>query len=137
MRMFLSLFFNPISKNMNNNLTVSELQAVCHGNAVAAGWYTDLATGLPKVMNKGERFMLMVSEISEAMEGARKNLMDDKLPHRKMEEVEMADCVIRILDFCGAEGYDLEGAIIEKLAYNQHRPDHKKENRVLEGGKAF
>lgn len=122
---------------MNEQLTIPELQALCHGNAVAAGWYHDLKTGLPKVMNKGERFMLMVSEISEAMEGARKNLMDDKLPHRKMEEVEMADCVIRILDFCGAEGLDLNGAIMEKIAFNKIRPDHQKENRVLEGGKAF
>ncbi len=45
--------------------------------------------------------MLVVSELVEAMEGERKDLMDDKLPHRKMAEVEMADAAIRILDFMG------------------------------------
>ena len=37
--------------------------------------------------------MLIVSEIAEAMEGERKDLMDDKLPHRKMAEVELADAL--------------------------------------------
>ena len=39
--------------------------------------------------------MLTISEIAEAMEGERKNLMDDHLPHRKMAEVEIADAYIR------------------------------------------
>lgn len=81
--------------------------------------------------------MLMVSEIAEAMEGERKDLMDDHLPGRKMAEVEMADAVIRIADYCGAHGYDLAGAIIEKLAYNAQRADHKLENRAKVGGKTF
>lgn len=81
--------------------------------------------------------MLIVSEIAEAMEGHRKGLMDDKLPHRKMIEVELADAVIRICDLCGALGLDLQGAIEEKLAYNKERPDHKIENRLKPGGKSF
>ncbi len=40
------------------------------------------------------------------MEGERKDLMDDKLPHRKMAEVELADALIRIFDYAGAYGYD-------------------------------
>ena len=76
-------------------------------------------------------------EIAEAMEGERKDLMDDHLPHRKMAEVELADAVIRILDYAGAFGYDVEGAIEEKLEYNKHRADHKRENRAKEGGKQF
>ena len=71
------------------------------------------------------------------MEGDRKNLMDDKLPHRKMLEVELADAVIRIFDLAGREGLDLGGALVEKLQYNQIRPDHKKENREKEGGKKY
>ncbi len=117
--------------------TIAELQKECHQNAVDAGWYTDLATGLPKVLNKGERLMLIVSEIAEAMEGIRKNLMDDKLPHRPMVEVELADAIIRILDMAGAEDYDIAGAIHEKLIYNKLREDHKLENRILAGGKNF
>ena len=63
--------------------------------------------------------------------------MDDKLPHRSMLEVELADAVIRICDMCGGLGLDLEGAIYEKLEYNKNRADHKLENRLSENGKKF
>lgn len=116
---------------------VNALVEICYTNAANAGWYTDLKTGEPKVINKGERLMLMVSEIAEAMEGERKGLMDDHLPHRPMGEVELADAVIRIADYCGYCGYDLGGAIIEKLEYNKHRKDHKIENRINDTGKKF
>lgn len=87
--------------------------------------------------NKAEKMMLMVSEISEAMEGNRKDLMDDHLPHRKMEEVEMADAIIRILDYCAEFNLDIGGAIREKFLYNMDRADHKKENRLKDGGKKY
>lgn len=109
----------------------------CHGNAVKGGWWHDLHTGEPLDRNKSELLMLMVSELAEAMEGLRKNKMDDHLPHRPSVEVELADCLIRLLDFAGAYGLDLAGAYEEKLAYNQSRQDHKPENRRKEGGKAF
>jgi hypothetical protein len=48
-------------------------------------------------------FMLIISEIAEAMEGARKECPDDKLPHREMMEVELADTFIRCCDFIGFE----------------------------------
>ena len=100
-------------------------------------WWHDLVTGERIQRNKGELMMLIVSEVAEAMEGARKGLMDDKLPHRTMEEVEMADAVIRILDYCGGFGLNLDGAIQEKLAYNATRADHKPEVRLQEGGKKW
>lgn len=87
--------------------------------------------------NVAEMLCLVHSEISEALEGHRKKLMDDKLPHRQMFEVELADAVIRILDICGGLGLDLEGAYAEKMAYNAIRSDHKTENRLKGGGKAY
>lgn len=49
---------------------------------------------------------LFHSELSEAMEGDRKNLMDNHLPHYEMFWVEMADFVIRVMDYLGSEGND-------------------------------
>jgi hypothetical protein len=106
-----------------------------HARNVQAGWWNDLTTGEKLDRNPGELIALCHSELSEALEGVRKNRMDDHLPHRKMEEVEMADCVIRIADYCGGRGLDLGGAIDEKLAYNATRADHKPENRILADGK--
>ena len=87
--------------------------------------------------NKGELLCLIHSEISEAMEGERKDLMDDKLPHRKMAEVELADALIRILDYAAGFGYDIGGAVMEKLVYNKTRHDHTHEARAKAGGKKW
>lgn len=117
-----------------------QAQTLCHLLAAKSGWWTDLKTGLPftlEQVNIPEKLMLIVSEVAEAMEGARKDLMDDKLPHRKMLEVELADALIRIFDLAGFLKLDLAGATVEKLAFNQQRADHKVENRVAPGGKAF
>lgn len=105
------------------------------GAAAKAGWWSDLKTGKRKERNKGELLCLIHSEISEALEGVRKNCMDDKLKHRKMEEVELADALIRIFDYAGAHKFDLGGALIEKMAYNANREDHKIENRRKKDGK--
>lgn len=90
-----------------------------------------------KNRNRGEMLMLMVTELAEAMEGERKGLMDTHLPHRPMAEVELADCVIRLMDYAGGFGYDIGGALAEKLAYNAVRADHKRENRLKKGGKKY
>ena len=128
--------------------SITDLQKDIHDSNAVAGWWTDLETGinLANEARKGtrlgkaivaEKLCLIHSEVSEAMEGARKNLPDDKLPHRLMIEVELADAVIRILDLCGALELDIDGAINEKRTYNSKREDHKIENRLKANGKAY
>lgn len=111
-------------------------QRLAHETATTAGWYTDPATGKPVERNFGEVIALMHSELSEALEAHRKGLMDDKLPHRSGIEVELADCIIRILDTAAALNLDVAGALIEKNRYNRTREDHRLEVRRA-GGKKY
>lgn len=75
--------------------------------------------------NKPEKLMLMVTELAEACEGLRHgDPQSTKIPGFSNVEEELADCVIRILDFCGHYQLQLGPAIIAKLEYNRSRP-HK------------
>lgn len=114
--------------------TLNDYAAECH--AANAKWWHD-KEGNRIDRNKGELLCLIHSEVSEAMEGERKALQDDKLPHRKMAEVELADTLIRIFDYAAAFGYDLEGAYREKMAFNAQRADHKHEARAQADGKKW
>ena len=116
---------------------VNNLMVLCFGLAYEAGWHTDIKTGEYIKHDPGNRMMLINSEITEAFEGFRKDINDDHLTHRKMAEVELADAMIRILDTAGYYGFDLGGALVEKLIYNTERKDHKKEARLAVGGKQF
>lgn len=107
----------------------------CHGAMVDVGWWDGVDISNPYIL--ATKLCLIHSEISEAMEGARKDLMDDHLPDRTMFEVELADALIRILDLAGAVGLDLGGAVDDKMAYNKTRADHKKDNRNKVNGKKY
>lgn len=85
----------------------------------------------------GTMIALIHSEISEALEAQRKNLMDDHLPNRKGIAAELADAVIRICDLAGQQNIPLGEVLVEKFMYNKNRADHKRENRQKEGGKKF
>lgn len=123
--------------------SINQLVKNIHNKNVEAGWWKDSKTGqelkdqwyTPYVI--GTKLLLIVSELSEATEAYRKDLMDEKLPHRTGLETELADVFIRLMDVCGALNVDLGGAIEEKQAFNSTRPDHLMENRKKHGGKKF
>jgi len=105
---------------------LDQLVYECHQNSVLHGFYD----GPP--FNFGEKIALIHSELSEALESARKdpNKRDEHCPDFSNVEIELADAIIRIYDlagyFCG-EGdpevpFNLPGAILAKMEYNKTRP---------------
>ena len=103
------------------------VQEHVHATAHSKGWW-DQEDG-PR--NQGEMIALMHSELSEALEGLRAgNPQDHHCEHYKNVEVELADVIIRIMDYAEAYDHDVSGAVIAKMMYNDSR-DHK------HGGKEF
>lgn len=99
-------------------------------------WWHD-KDGNPLDRNVPELLCLMHSEISEGMEGHRKNLMDDKLPQYPMLDVELADAAIREFDTVTAGHHVIGDIIYEKCVYNAYRADHTWAEREKANGKKF
>ena len=76
-------------------MNINELSKQIYEQNKAVGWWDDPNRCIWTTIQ------LISTEIAEATEGERKNLMDDHLPHRKMGEVELADALIRVLDLGG------------------------------------
>ena len=131
------LTFRPQDLEVDFSQALNPLCVEFHLAARARGFYSDVHTGKPIERNVGEQIAQMHSELSEMLEGHRKNKMDDHLPHRKSIEVEAADLVIRLFDFCGYHELDLSGAVREKSAYNARRADHDIANRAKADGKKY
>lgn len=120
---------------------LNEIRDAIHNNSVAKGFWNEPNTNIT------EKIMLVVTELSEAVEAMRKlskpeldlaitscNLKLDKYDcygcnHEDFQRFikdsvgdEFADSIIRILDLCGRLGIDIEGHIKYKMEYNSTRP---------------
>lgn len=102
---------DPIKLREDGNFAIieniTEYVNKCHGAAIEAGWHNHPKTGERLQRDFGVSISLIHSELSEALEGDRKGLMDDHLPDRIMAEVELADAIIRACDTACYEEFDL------------------------------
>lgn len=80
------------------------------------------AQGFWESDNTGEKIALMHSELSEALEADRKSLNAEHILGFTGVEEELADVIIRILDFAGHHQLHLGEALSAKIAYNLTRP---------------
>ena len=107
---------------MTERRYIDEYVKISYNNAVEKGWHE-------QERSVGDLIALMHSELSEALEEYRNGhdttevyYNPDKPKKPEGIPIELADCVIRIFDFCGKYGIDLEEALNEKIIYNKSRP---------------
>ena len=98
------------------------MQHAVHQNAVNHGWWDD-----PR--EDGTVLALVHAEVSECLEALRDGDPEDKqCPGFGQAEIELADVVIRVMDFCERKGWSLGKAIVAKHEFNKSRPyKHGKE----------
>lgn len=97
-----------MKNNKNLKADVKYLTKLCHKIARQKGFWDDKR-------NVGEMLMLVVTELSEAMEAYRKQ---DKSNFNE----EIADTFIRLFDLCGGLKIDILKEIEKKMLKNRKRP---------------
>ena len=103
-------------------MTINDYVNRAYENAKEKGWH-EIERSI------GDLICLMHSELSEALEEHRNGHSPTEIYYNESKPakpegipVELADCVIRIFDFCGKYDIDLEEAILTKMEYNKTRP---------------
>lgn len=111
---------------MNINDAVKE----SYDNAKDHGWHDS-------ERSVGDLICLMHSELSEALEEHRNGKASNEVYFNQEKPdkpegipVELADCVIRIFDFCGLHNIDLQSVLKQKMEYNRTRP-YRHGNKVV------
>jgi NTP pyrophosphatase (non-canonical NTP hydrolase) len=115
-------------------IDLAAFQRRVHETAVAKGWWEGAqAGGTPgaTALFKIARLALITTEVAEAIEAVRHGgPADEHCPEHTSEAIELADAVIRILDFAAFYGLDLVGALETKASYNEGR-EHRHGGKLL------
>lgn len=107
-------------------MTISDWQKKVFEGMRAKGFHDDVAP-FPARLTAGWRLALIGTEVAEATQEVKRHVPlsqgatltgDQKL----RVAPEMADIVIRVLDFCGVYGIDLESWVARKMEENMARP---------------
>jgi len=94
----------------------NEVANYCHTTSKEHGFYEN-------GFNDGEKIALMHSELSECLEAVRHgDPKSEKVPEFSNAEEELADAVIRIMDYAQAKNLRVGEAVIAKAKYNESRP---------------